>query len=87
MENFDTPPSEEKKEGKFSRLFLGLIVGGAVGSVLGATLSDEKNRKFMKDKSLEAYEKGKEFIEETFHEKKKTGFWHYLNRVFHGTKD
>ncbi len=82
----------EKKEGKFSRLFLGMIVGGAVGSVLGATLSDEKNRKFIKEKSVEVYEKGKEFVEEKMTPefitgKKKSGFWYSLNRIFHGNKE
>ncbi len=80
-----------KKEGKFSKLILGMIVGGAVGSVVGVTLSDKKRREKIKKTSVQAFNSGKQFFSE-YAEKRsqksesKTGFWHALNRFFHGDK-
>lgn len=83
--------NKPKKEGRVSKLLLGVIVGGAVGSVLGVTLADEKRREKIKEKSIEAFEKSRIFFDEHIADKiskkdKKTGFWHYLHRVFHGEK-
>lgn len=44
-----------KSAGKIDKLVTGVIIGGAIGSVLGATLSD-------KDRREKIREKGKEFI-------------------------
>ena len=68
--------AEEKKvTKKLENLVTGVIIGGAIGSVLGLTLAPRKGsetRQIIKDKSQELLEKGKEvsgeFIDE-HHEK------------------
>lgn len=53
--NKKTDISLKKGAKRFDKLMTGVIIGGAVGSVLGATLSD-------KDKREQITEKGKEFV-------------------------
>lgn len=55
----------ELKEGakKLDKLITGVIIGGAIGSVLGATLSDKDKRERIK-------EKGAQFIENQKNNKK-----------------
>ncbi len=87
---------DTKKEGNFSKLFLGIVVGGAVGSVVGVTLSDKERRKKIKDTSVKAFDSGKKFFsdyQKSRNDKKndknsdkKTGFWFFLNTLFHGKK-
>ncbi len=54
---------EPKKEGsKLDRLIMGVILGGAIGSVLGLTLAPRKGketREMIKQKGQELVEKGK----------------------------
>lgn len=56
--------NEEKKTGsKLDKLIMGVILGGAIGSVLGLTLAPRKGketREIIKQKGQEYYEKGKE---------------------------
>ncbi len=47
--------SLKKGAKKFDKLMTGVIIGGAVGSVLGATLSDKNKREKIS-------EKGREFV-------------------------
>lgn len=86
---------KSKKEGRISKLLLGVVVGGAVGSVLGVTLSDKERRNKIKNTSVKAFDSGKKFFSEYQDARKKkkedkakqkTGFWYFLNRVFHGKK-
>lgn len=66
--------SEEKNKKiskRFDNLVSGVIIGGAIGSVLGLTLAPRKGsetRKIIKDKSMEVIEKGKEMGEELLDE-------------------
>jgi len=62
---------------KYDKIIMGTIIGGAVGSVLGmlfAPKTGKELRKGLKDKSKQAYSKGKVFkkqIEENHGEKLK----------------
>lgn len=85
---------EDKKiTKKLDRLVMGVILGGAIGSVLGLTLAPRKGketREIIKKKSQELYEKGKEvsgrFIKDNqetfrgakFQLKKGKGFFRWL---------
>lgn len=62
---------EKDNKNKISRnidkLVMGAIIGGAVGSVVGATLapkSGKETREYLKAKGKELYEKGKEMVHE-----------------------
>ncbi len=78
-----------KKTAKtFDKIMTGVIIGGAIGSALGVALSDKKNRQKIKKKSQEAYEKGKEFVENHGEEwakeahKKSKGVWSTIKKKF-----
>ena len=95
MSEKNTSSKSSKKEGKFSKLILGLVVGGAVGSVVGVTLSDKDRRDKIKKTSVKAFQSSKKFIAEYRESRKnardsgktqKTGFWHFLHRLVHGSK-
>lgn len=88
-------PPDKKITKKLDRLIMGVILGGAIGSVLGLTLAPRKGketREIIKKKSHELIEKGKEaggkFVRdhrETFESakyqlKKKKGFFRWLFR-------
>jgi gas vesicle protein len=83
---------EKKKGSRILNLLFGVIVGGAVGSVLGVTLapkSGEENRKFIKEKSKEFFKKGSEFVEEKYKgitKKEKKSFWHWIHDIFYRKK-
>lgn len=52
---------------KVFRVLTGVIVGSAVGSILGLTLAPKKGtetRKYLKDKSMEVFLKSKKALEE-----------------------
>ncbi len=64
-------PQEPKKKNTLFRIFdkiiMGIIVGGAVGSVIGMSMAPKKGketRQYLKEKGKEAYEKGKQIIAE-----------------------
>lgn len=85
----DPQKKTKKKESKISKLLLGVIVGGAVGSVLGVTLSDKKRREKISNVSRKAFGETKKFVRSQISntsKKKKSGFWHFLNKIFHGRK-
>lgn len=84
-------PRGSKKEGRFSKLILGLVVGGAVGSVVGVTLSDKENREKIRKTSVKAFHSSQKFISDmresrTARKPEKKGFWHFLHRLVHGNK-
>lgn len=81
---------EKKKKGgirkRIDKLFLGVIVGGAVGSILGLTLapkSGKETRKFLSDKTKDFHKKIQATLQgpQTKREEKK-GFWHFLHKLF-----
>lgn len=52
---------------KVFRVLTGVIIGSAVGSILGLTLAPKKGtetRKYLKDKSMEVFLKSKEAMEQ-----------------------
>ena len=55
---------------KLDKLFTGVIIGGAIGSVVGATLSDKEKRETLKEKGKEFIEHQKENIKEHIEESK-----------------
>ena len=71
--------NKKKKKGKgLLKMLTGMVVGGAIGSILGLTLAPKKGtetRKAIKEKSMELFLKGKEQFEaEKEKEKKELGF-------------
>lgn len=52
---------------KVFRILTGMVVGSAIGSILGLTLAPKKGeetRKYLKDKSMEVFLKSKEVLED-----------------------
>lgn len=68
--------NNEKKGGKkLDNIIMGVILGGAIGSVLGLTLAPRKGedtRKIWKKKGQELVEKGKEMSEEFMQDHQET---------------
>ena len=54
----------------FDKIVTGVIIGGAVGSVLGATLSDKEKRENIKERSKEFVANQRENIKERFQEQR-----------------
>jgi gas vesicle protein len=62
---------KRKKKGVVDKLVMGAIVGGAIGSVVGLTVAPKKGketREYLKGKSKEVYDKGKEVSEKLMDE-------------------
>ncbi|PCI25494.1 hypothetical protein COB57_02140 [Candidatus Peregrinibacteria bacterium] len=74
--------SEEpkKKSGKIDKMLLGIIIGGAVGSVAGVTLSNKKIRDSVKKKMIQTSSSVKGMIRSQ--KKDKKSIWHRLNAFF-----
>jgi len=84
----------KKVKTKLDKVLLGVVVGGAVGSILGLTLapkSGKETRKIIEENSKKVWKKAAEVLNsrkkkpespETpiLPQKEKTGFWYYLNR-------
>lgn len=52
---------------KIFRVLTGMVIGSAIGSILGLTLAPKKGsetRKYIKDKSMEVFLKSKKSLEE-----------------------
>lgn len=63
---FRSKDPKEKKLRKIDRLVKGLIIGGAVGSVIGITLAPKAGRdtrKILADSSKFAFDKGKALLD------------------------
>jgi len=61
---------EKKKKKGILKLLTGMVVGGAVGSILGLTLAPrkgEETRKAIKDKSMDLFLKGKREMKDASH--------------------
>jgi len=69
-------PEKKKKKGLL-KMLTGVVVGGAIGSILGLTLAPQKGketRKAIKDKSMELFLRGKDQLKkEKKVEKKELG--------------
>jgi gas vesicle protein len=62
---------------KIFKLLTGVVVGGAIGSILGLTLAPRKGketREYLRDKSLDMFLQGKAYIKD----EKKMGFFKRL---------
>jgi gas vesicle protein len=62
----------KKKAGQLDKIITGVIIGGAIGSVLGVTLSDKEKREAIKEKSKEFIETQKDHIKERIESSKKS---------------
>jgi gas vesicle protein len=92
------PPSGPKKKStygldikkakkKLDRLFLGAVIGGAVGSILGIGLHSKKGRdmrRTINEKRRETWRKISQNLEEADSDngKNKNSFWNRLHRIF-----
>ena len=56
--------NDGKKSSKLDKLLLGVVIGGAVGSVVGATLSNKDNRRKIMEKAQETSSAVKKIIDE-----------------------
>ena len=57
----------KKVKRRLSKILTGMIVGGAIGSILGLTLAPKKGREtreYLRDKSLDMFLKGKVYLKE-----------------------
>ncbi|MBA4336602.1 hypothetical protein C0416_02390 [bacterium] len=73
MFNKKEPEASQKKKrkGVLERVVMGVIVGGAIGSVVGLTVAPKKGketRDYLKEKGKEVYGRGKEAGEKFMHE-------------------
>ena len=59
-ENSNNPQDKKKKKG--SRMVASLIIGGAIGSILGLTLAPKKTRQALKEKGGKVFRIGKAII-------------------------
>lgn len=60
------------KKSNTGKIIAGLVIGGALGSLLGLVLAPhegKKTRKLLKEKASDALEKGKEIVEKMNDEK------------------
>ena len=65
--SMETEQNKKKKQSTMDKVMFGLVIGGAIGSVLGLTVAPEKGkkvRKSIKQKSGKLIGKSKEFFEE-----------------------
>jgi hypothetical protein len=76
---------------RLDKIFMGMIVGGAVGSILGVTLAPKPGkeiRKIIAARGKETFKKISKIIDkrtekqEEQKEAQKKGFWYFLNRIF-----
>jgi len=85
--------NQEKEKGirrKMDKLLLGVIVGGAVGSILGITFAPQSGKKTRQEIIKKTEEMGQKIsgVMENIAQGKcsesaeKNGFWHILNRIF-----
>lgn len=92
--------SDHQKKGLFrllDKIFMGIIVGGAVGSVIGMTMAPKKGkdtRELLKEKGKDAYAFGKKIAQEPrvskeTHKTAQNGrsFFGFFRKKVHGAKD
>ncbi|MBI5414244.1 YtxH domain-containing protein [Candidatus Peregrinibacteria bacterium] len=86
----DSRAGKRKKQGKLDKVLMGIVIGGAIGSVLGMTLSPKsgkENRDYVFKKSSETWEKSRALLGEIVTKKQqKKGFWHRLNEFIYRKK-
>lgn len=62
--------NKEKKQGGLDKILLGIVLGGAIGSVLGIGLAPKKGsdtRKLISKKANQFYKDAKEAVQESTH--------------------
>ena len=67
----------KKPGGKFLKILSGVVIGSAIGSILGLTLAPRKGketRRMLREKSLEMFLEGKAHIAD----EQRYGFWKRL---------
>lgn len=68
-----------KASSKLDKLLLGVVIGGAVGSVVGATMSNKEIRNKVKDQFSKSSDSVKKLIK---NDAKSKSVWHRLNKFF-----
>jgi len=82
------PKSSRPLRKKIDRLLVGVVVGGAVGSILGIALAPKagkETRKFVLDHSRDTWHRIAEILDEKVdkeEQQQKKGMWHFMNRLF-----
>ncbi|HPO05691.1 MAG TPA: hypothetical protein PLQ36_01130 [Candidatus Gracilibacteria bacterium] len=71
--------NDGKKSSKLDKLLLGVVIGGAVGSVVGATLSNKDNRRKVMEKAQETSNAVKKIIDNQ--NKNQKSFWNRLKKA------
>lgn len=97
--------SDNQKKGFFrllDKIFMGIVVGGAVGSVIGMTMAPKKGkdtRELLKEKGKDVYAFGKKIVQEPDPLKKRVSkethktaqngrsFFGFFRKKVHGAKD
>ncbi|MDP4007897.1 MAG: YtxH domain-containing protein [Candidatus Peregrinibacteria bacterium] len=67
MDNIENIPDKGKKQSTMDKVIFGLLIGGAIGSVLGLTVAPDKGkatRKEIKKRGVKLSEKGREILDE-----------------------
>lgn len=67
MDNIEELPDKGKKQSTLDKVIFGLLIGGAIGSVLGLTVAPDKGkstRKEIKKQGLKLSDKGRELLYE-----------------------
>ena len=80
---------KEKKFKKVGKLVKGIIIGGAIGSVLGITLapkSGKETRAFIKEKSMVAFDTGKSALSKAPMPRINSSFFRGLRALLFGKR-
>jgi gas vesicle protein len=83
-------PDIKKAKKKIDRLLLGVVIGGAVGSIMGIGWHSKQGKKIRRqanEKRRETWEKISNIIDEQKNEaeeKNANSIWHFLHHLFIG---
>lgn len=82
-------PKKEKNLKKMGKLVKGIIIGGAIGSVLGVTLapkSGRETREMIKKNSVKAFNSGSQMVSNIKKSSPLTSFFKGLRALIFGKK-
>ena len=79
--------NNDKKGSKVNKLLVGMLIGSAVGSIVGLTMAPKSGRELRGEiakHSRKTWNRVQQITDKK--SKKGKGFWHFLNRIFFGSK-